>query len=73
MMRYTRTIEIKNGYPLMNLCKQIMSRKITNPIYNFKIIELIIDMIVNSTVKNKQLKTLSRVLCMKMKTQFFNH
>ena len=52
----------------MNLCEQILSRKRTNPIYNFKIVELIIDMIVNSTVNNKQLKTLSWALCMKIKT-----
>ena len=40
----------------MNSCEQIVLRKITNPIYNFKIIELIIDMIVSSTVNDKQLK-----------------
>ena len=33
----------------MNSYKQIMSRKMTNPTCNFKIIALIMDMIVNST------------------------
>ena len=51
----------------MNFCKRISSRKRTNPICNFKIVELIIDMIVNSTVNKKQLNTLSWALCMKVK------
>ena len=37
------------------------------PICNFKILELIIDMIDNSTVNNKQLNTMSWALCTKMK------
>ena len=41
----------------MNSCEQIVSRKRTNPKSNFKIVELIIDMVVNSTVNNKQLNT----------------
>ena len=52
----------------MNSYKQILSRKRTNPICNFKIVELIIDMIGNSTVNNKQLNTLFWALCMKIKT-----
>ena len=39
-----------------------------SPICNFKIVELIIDMIVNSTVNNKQINTLSWAICMKIKT-----
>ena len=61
VLRHTCTIEIKQWVPLMNSCEQIISRKITNPICNFKIMELIIDMIANNTVNNKQLKTLSWV------------
>ena len=52
----------------MNSCEQILSRKRTNPIYSFKIVKLIIDMIVNSTVNNKKLNTLFWALCVKMKT-----
>ena len=52
----------------MNTREQILSRKRTNPICNFKIVELIIDIIVNSIVDNKQLNTFSLALCMKMKT-----
>ena len=52
----------------MNSREQILSRKRTNPTCNFKIVKLIIDMIVNSTVNNKQLNTLSWALCMKIKT-----
>ena len=47
----------------MNSREQILSRKRTNPICNFKIVKLIIDMIVNSTVNNKQLNTLFWALC----------
>ena len=36
----------------MNSCKQLISKQRTNPICNFKIVELNIDMIVNSTVHN---------------------
>ena len=43
-------------------------KKRTNPICNFKIVELIIDMIVYITVNNKQLNTLSWAICMKIKT-----
>ena len=32
----------------MNACEQILSRKRTNPICNFKIVKLIIDMIVTA-------------------------
>ena len=46
----------------MNSCEQILSKKKTNPIFNFKILELIIDMIVYITVNNKQLNTLSWAL-----------
>ena len=52
----------------MDSCEQIITRKMTNPIWNFQIIELITDTIVNSTVDDKQLKTLSLVLCMDIKT-----
>ena len=52
----------------MNSCEQILSRKRTNPICNFKIVELIINMIVYITVNNKQLNTLSWALCMEIKT-----
>ena len=52
----------------MNSHEQILSRKRTNPICNFKIVELIIDMIVNSTMSNKQLNILSWTLCMKIKS-----
>ena len=52
----------------MNSCEQILSRKRTNPIYNFKIVEQIIDVIVYITVNNKQLNTLSWELCMNIKT-----
>ena len=52
----------------MNSREQILSRKRTNPICNFKIMELIIDMTANSTVNNKQLNTLSWALFMKIKT-----
>ena len=45
----------------MNSCEQIISRQRTNPICNFKIVEMIIDMIANSTVNGKQLNTLSYV------------
>ena len=50
----------------MNSRERILSRKRTNPICNFKIVELIIDMIVNSTVNNKYLNTLSWALRMKI-------
>ena len=36
----------------MNSCEQIILRKITTPICKFKIMKLIIDIIVNSTVNN---------------------
>ena len=52
----------------MNLCEQILSRNRTNPICNFKIVELILDMIVYITVNNRQLKTLCWALCMKIKS-----
>ena len=52
----------------MNSCKHILSRKRTNPICNFKVVELIIDMIVYITMNKKQLNTLSWALCMKIKT-----
>ena len=39
----------------MNSCEQILSRKRTNFICNFKIVELIIDMIAYVTVNNKHL------------------
>ena len=52
----------------MNSCEQILSRKRTNPICNSKIVELIIDMIVYTTVDNKQLNTFSWALCMNIKT-----
>ena len=52
----------------MKSCEQILSRKRTNPICNFKIVELIIDIIVYSTVNNRQLNTLSWALCIKIKT-----
>ena len=50
----------------MNSCEQILSRKRINPICNFKIVELIIDMIVGLyiTDNNKQLNT----FCMNIKT-----
>ena len=51
----------------MNPCEQILSRKKTNPIFNFKILELIIDMIVCITVNNKYLNTLSWALYMNIK------
>ena len=44
----------------MNTCE------ISNPIRKFKIIELITDMLVNSTVNNKQLKTLSWIVCVQI-------
>ena len=56
----------------MNSCEQISSRKRLNSICNFKIVELIKDVIVNSTVNNKQLNTLSWALCMKVKTLSLN-
>ena len=40
----------------MNSREQILSRKRTNPICNFKIVKLIIDMIVNSTCVRDTLK-----------------
>ena len=46
----------------MKSCERILSRKRTNPICNFKIVELIIDMILYTTVNNKQLNTLSWAL-----------
>ena len=52
----------------MNSHEQILSRRRTNPIFNFKVVELIIDMIVNSTVNNKQLNALSWALCMNIET-----
>ena len=54
----------------MNSCEQFISRKRTNPIlHNLNIVELIIDMMLNSTVKKKpQFITLSWTLCMKIKT-----
>ena len=51
----------------MNLCEEILSRKRTNPICNFKIVKLIIDMIVYVTVNNNQLNILSWEVCMKIK------
>ena len=42
----------------MNPREQVLSSKRANPMCNFKIVELIIDMIVNSTVNKKQLNTL---------------
>ena len=53
----------------MNSREQILSRKRTDPICTFQIVELIIDMIVNSTVNNKQLNTLSWALCLKIETR----
>ena len=41
----------------MNSCERILSRKRTNLISNFKIVDLIINMIINSTVNSKQLNT----------------
>ena len=52
----------------MNSSEQILSRIRTKPIRKFKIAELIIYIIVNSAVNNKQLNTLSWALCMKIKT-----
>ena len=47
LLNHTCTMEIKEWvYPPMNSFEQILSRKRTNPICNFKIVELIIDMIV---------------------------
>ena len=51
----------------MNSCEQISSRKRTNPIRNFKIVELMIYMIAYNTVNTKQPNTLSWTLCMNMK------
>ena len=51
----------------MNSCAQIILRKITDPMCNFKIMEFITDMIVNSIVDNIQLKLLSGVVCMEIK------
>ena len=48
--------------------KKNLSRKRINPICTFKIVKLIIYMIVNSKVNNKQLNTLSWGFCMKYKT-----
>ena len=52
----------------MNSCEQILLRKKTNPIGNFKIVELIIYMIVYITVNNEQLNIVSWALCMHIKT-----
>ena len=48
----------------MNSCELILPRKRTNPTCNFNIVELITDMIVNNTMNNGQLNTLSWALCM---------
>ena len=65
LLQHTCTIEIKEWVPSYELV-QILSKKGTNAVCNFKIVELIIDMIVYYTVNNKQLNALSWALCMKI-------
>ena len=65
LLQNTCTIEIKECVPSYEL---VRTRKRTNLICNFTIVELIIDMVVYITVNNKQLNTLSWALCMKIKT-----
>ena len=66
LLQHTCTIKIKEWVPSFELMRTNLSRKRTNSICNFKIVELIIDMIVNITVNNEQLNTLSWALCMKI-------
>ena len=68
LLQHTCTIEIKEWVPSYELLRTNLIKKRTNPVCNFKIVELSIDMIVNSTVNNKRLNTLSRALCMKIIT-----
>ena len=53
----------------MNSCKRILSRKITILICNFKIVELIIDMIVNSTVIKIEQCVMDKVILSSNKSQ----
>ena len=82
LLQHTCTIEVKEWVPSYEVMRtnfikkktnktkqnKTTTTKKTNPICNFKIVELFIDMIVNSTVNTEQLNTLSWAPCMKLKT-----
>ena len=65
----TKQNKTKQNKTKQNKTKQNKTKQNkTTLICNFRIVELIIDIIHNSTVNNKQLNPLSWALCMKIKT-----
>ena len=68
LLQHTWTIEIKEWVPSYELMRTNFIKKKNQSLCNFKIVELTVDMIVNSIVSNKQPCTLSWALCMKINT-----
>ena len=69
LLQHTRTIEIKEWVSSYETHpNKFYQEKEPTPYSTSKSWEQIKDMIVNSTVNNKQLNTLSLALCMKIKT-----
>ena len=66
ILKFVKIIIFKNTHTQKSMI--FYQEKEPTPLCNFKILELIIDMIVYCTVNNKQLNTLSWVLCIKIKT-----
>ena len=62
LLQHTCTIDIKEWAPSYELMRTNFIKEKNQPICNFKIEKLIIDMTVNSTMNNRQLNTLSWAL-----------